>query len=102
MSHQMGFISCSPADLPSISELHHAPKIHTTDIIYPPHPEPHSGTANTEEKEHYYNNSVMQSGTFTMAAEQKVKVLVEASPVPVFPFSDNYSVLHVFRKANYS
>lgn len=37
-----------------------------------------------------------------MAAEQKVKVLVEASPVPAFPFSDNYSVLHVFRKANYS
>lgn len=37
-----------------------------------------------------------------MAAEPKVKVLVEASPVPGFPFSDNYSVLHVFRKANYS
>lgn len=37
-----------------------------------------------------------------MAAEQKVKVLLEASPVPVFPFSDNYSTLHVFRKTSYS
>lgn len=27
-------------------------KLHTTDIIYPSRPEPHSGTANTEEKEH--------------------------------------------------
>lgn len=37
-----------------------------------------------------------------MAAEQKVTVLVEASPLPVFPFSDNYCVLHVVHKANYS
>lgn len=37
-----------------------------------------------------------------MAAEQKDNILVEASPVPVFPFTANCSLLHVFRKASYS
>lgn len=108
--HQMGFISRSPAGLPSTSQLHHAPK--TThnwhNLPLPPlATQWHSkyrgkGAFKSLFFYRYYNNSLIQSGTFTKAAEQKVKVLVEASPVPVFPFSDNYSALHVFRKANYS
>lgn len=45
-SHALQQVSHPPVN----STIHQ--KLHTTDIIYPSRPEPHSGTANTEEKEH--------------------------------------------------